>query len=177
MPAPVLKAFTDYPIEGHTGIIEVEVLAFDRNKYATVRIGDIVEDVKRCYLCRDPALTRPLDLVRLYQLPQEVGEPAEPRAQVFRTLKHERRRRTDYILWVGDTRHAYKTLDAALRHMARVSRTETCLLRRCRSMNYGFSSEGLVENGPEGYFIMTGTKRSRNSIKTRHYKKYFKPKA
>lgn len=174
MAKPVLKAFTDYPIDGYNGVHQVEVLAYDRDKYATVRIGSSVEDVKSGYLFRDPALTRHLSRVSLYRLPQEVGEPADSHEEVQRELKRLRRRRADYTLWVGDIAHQYKSLAEALGHMSRVPCTETTLLRRCRHFKCGFVSECLMEQGPEGFVTFTGTKGRHSSIKTRHFKKYFR---
>lgn len=174
MAKPVLKAFTDYPIDGYDGVHQVEVIAYDRDKYATVRIGSSVEDVKSGYLFRDEALTRRLSRVSLYRLPVEAGAPADSHEKVQRELKRLRSRRTDYTLWVGDTPHQYKSLAEALVGMSRVPRGETTLLRRCRHFKCGFVSECLLENGPDGFVTFTGTKGRHSSIKTRHFKKYFR---
>lgn len=55
-----MKAYTDYPFKElgdtpHTAgpIREVEVLAFDGDKYCTIRIGEFIGDVKWCYLYKE----------------------------------------------------------------------------------------------------------------------------
>ncbi len=72
-------AYTDYPFvelgdtpRKHAPIRRVEIVGYDGNKYATVRIGDKTLSVKAGYLHEDPELSR---VVKFASLPQS-GEIA-----------------------------------------------------------------------------------------------------
>lgn len=55
------KVWTDYPIVGlgdvpgeRAPVREAELLAWDRDKYVTARVGDVVETIKRGYFYLRP---------------------------------------------------------------------------------------------------------------------------
>ena len=70
-----MKAYTDYPFEGNENgsTIEVEVLAYDRNKYAQVNWNGEIHEVKTGYLYREPERQKNLKYSELIALPIEVG--------------------------------------------------------------------------------------------------------
>ena len=174
-PAPrTLRAFTDYPIAGSAGVVEIEVLAYDRDKYANVRLlsdPNATESVKSGYIFLDAALTQRPGMVRLYGLPTEMGEPGYNRRQVHATLKTEHKRKTEYNLWVGETRHTYATLREALRHLARVYRTHDCGLCRTRKEGYSWVSMPLLDV-ETGLFDISMNRKGRAVFKVRHFKRY-----
>lgn len=56
-----MKVWTDYPFDGPHELVEVELLAFDTDKYCVVRLPDgRLESVKIGYLHRTEALDDPL---------------------------------------------------------------------------------------------------------------------
>lgn len=163
------KAFTDYPIDGATGVIEVAMLAYDRNKYVTVQYGNTIEEVKSGYLYLDAGLKQPYGARRLYALPLEVDGTVPTRRQAHAELMGRRRRhQTKYVLWVGEVRHQYRHLHEALRHFGRACDEHNCVLMRNKDNGRTWSSECFVESEDGGLVIpVTGRKRT-SLFRTRH---------
>lgn len=140
-------AYTDYPVGAHTGTIKVELLAYDRDKYVTVRAGTDVEDVKTGYLFQDKDLKRHLSVITLYSLPSEEGKPVPTRLKAHaEMMKHRRRHKTRYSLWVGDKRFEYSNLHDALRHFGRERKQVNCVLFRDRFRSRRSIYEMMVES-------------------------------
>lgn len=162
-------AFTDYPLNGSTGVIEVTVLAYDRNKYVTVRHGETLESVKSGYLYRDVQLRHWFGESWLYALPEEVGGPVPTRKAVHAELRAIRRRhRTTYTLWVGDKKHPYGTLKAALRHFGRVFRDQDCALSRQQEVRHSWRQDSIVESEGGGLVIPVWGRKKTSIFRSRH---------
>lgn len=168
--------FTDYPIEGNPDsvVIEVEVLAYDRNKYVIVRRGDVVEEIKSGYLLSDAGLTKHFGRKFFYSLPQAVGGRWPTRREIHAEYAQHRVRTTTYTLWVGNAKHKYATLDAALRHFARVWRSGDCAVDRKQARGFGLVMDTLIES-EGGHLVIPSYGKDRPSFKNgHHYKKYFR---
>lgn len=81
----VLQAWTDYPITQLGDIANqlapirlCRVLAYDRNKYCVIQIGDVtVSGVKRCYLYKQRGRVQKVPILsdaQLKKLPTELKE-------------------------------------------------------------------------------------------------------
>ena len=78
------EAWTDYPIlalgdkPGKLAPIRrIAVLSYDRNKYCVIRIGTVLETIKRCYLYRQRGRVgkaRPMSDRQLKKLPVTLDE-------------------------------------------------------------------------------------------------------
>ena len=169
-------AYTDYPIEGNpdSKVIEVELLAYDRNKYVTVRRGDVTESVKSGYLYRDPAQARWIGRMVLALLPKEEGEKPPTRREIAAERKERRDCRTTYVLWVAKVRHPYATLAAVMRHFARSYATADCVLMRFQCRGYSSTTECVLE-AENGHLVIPSYGRERPCFKNNHhYRKYFR---
>lgn len=112
----MFRAFTDYPLPTRQGMVEVDVVAYDRNKYATVRYAGEEFQIKRGYLHADAAMTRQITRARWCALPYAADAPAPTRRAAERERKTKvRTKRTRYTLWIGQRRHDAATLAVALR--------------------------------------------------------------
>lgn len=142
-----LFAYTDYPVNGSTGVIKVEMLAYDRDKYVTVRHGDNIEEVKTGYLFQDDKLQQFFNMTHFCSLPSELNESKPTRRQVCaEVMAHRRRHHTTYTLWIGKNIQTYRNLHQALRHFGRVFREQDCALFRSRAIGRTWSSESFVES-------------------------------
>ncbi len=140
-----MKYYTDYPINGVDGVKEVEVLAYDRNKYVTVLFQGKTTAIKAGYLMQDEALTKPVLRRQLLALPAEEGGSVPSRREIHAELKQMRRQhRTSYTLLVGDEAHEYRSLKESLAHFGRVYRDADCTLIRYRARKYRWGSEPFV---------------------------------
>lgn len=169
-----LKAFTDYPLEGATGVVEVQMLAYDRNKYATVRFGAQVTKIKAGYLYRDPALTRCLARVEFYSLPVADDAPTPSRRQACRELKARRRKKTTYTV----RQRCFTTLRAAAKALARcyLSNQEANLWRE-RGIGGSWSNAPLleIERDPAGHLLFwyCQNRKGRCVLKRRRFRRLF----
>lgn len=155
-------AYTDYPLPEHQGVVKVQLLAYDRNKYVTVDFQGFYEGVKSGYLFADAALTKHLTWAKLYSLPRSVEHHWPTRKEVAAELKARRKRKTHYFLWLGDERRSVGTLKAALRLIARDRRKVDCMLDRRTE----FMTTTLLET--ERGSLVRYTHRGRPHLKRRH---------
>ncbi|WP_087864421.1 hypothetical protein [Comamonas thiooxydans] len=98
---------TDYPIEGNEAHswIQVQLLAYDRNRYVAVQHGAVIEWIKAGYVRKAKASSAPVKYLSrkdLYSLPREVGGPKPSCFAVHLELKAYRKRETDYSLLQHD---------------------------------------------------------------------------
>lgn len=170
--APKMKVYTDYTINGSTGIIQVEALSYDRNKYVTVRYGNIIDEIKSGYLYLDPGLQHFIGQRRLYALPMEPGEKPRTRRQVHAELMINRRRhKTTYVLYLGEEKYVHDQLGDALRHFGRVFRQRDCWLMKKSETKNCWSSEAVVESENGELIIPVRCGRASIAIfHTRHYR-------
>jgi hypothetical protein len=164
-----ISAWTDYPIDDDHSTKKVQVLRYDRNKYASVQWGDKFESIKVGYLFQDIELQRRLSALELYMLPAYEGDRYHSRREATETLRKETRRRINYDLWVGQNRLEFSSLSAALKKLAKHLIKVDCVLSRTVRCNYGFRSEPLIES-ENGYFSLFINNKKRPILKTRHVK-------
>lgn len=140
-----MKFYTDYPINGTDGVKEVEVLAYDRNKYVTVRFQGKTTAIKAGYLRQDEALTNPVLRRQLRVLPVKEDGSVPTRREIHAELKQMRRQhRTAYTLLVGDDAYEYRSLKESLAHFGRVYQGADCTLIRYRARKYRWGSVPFV---------------------------------
>lgn len=163
-------AWTDYPIGSDNSIKQVELVRYDRNKYALVKFGEEFKGIKSGYLFQDSALTRHMTAMALYALPIHDEDRAHTRLEVVNALRKEMRRQTTYALYVGKKRFRYTNLDEALAKLAPVILKEECHLSRHQKKNYSYISEPLI-NSEDGYFSRFRNSKQRVVLKTSHLKK------
>ena len=67
-----MKAYTDYPFtqDSCVEVKEIDVLSYDRNKYAVVEYQGEEYTIKRGYIWRDVALTTGFPVIYWCSLPQ-----------------------------------------------------------------------------------------------------------
>lgn len=139
----MFRAFTDYPLPARQGMVEVDVVAYDRNKYATVRYAGDEFQVKRGYLHADAAMTRQIPRARWCALPYATTAPAPTRRAAERERKAKARaKQTRYTLWIGPCRHDIGTLAEALRRARQLTDFH---LFRTRRLGGSWTNACLIE--------------------------------
>jgi hypothetical protein len=162
-----MVAYTDYPLgQPPRQVVRVTVLAYDRNKYATVVFDGEPHEVKRGYLFDDQAMTRRLRDSKLYGLPAAADGVVPSRKQVAAELREKRYHLTDYTVWVGDKRHPAKSLRSALRVFATNFRRTNCSITRYRAYGGGSIHEGLIDS-EAGVITLISSRNGRSIIKAR----------
>lgn len=162
-------AWTDYPIDDDHSTKQVQVLRYDRNKYASVQWGDKFESIKVGYLYRDSELQRRLSQINLYMLPAYEDDRSHSRREATAALRQETRRKTTYDLWAGQDRLEFNSLSSALKKLSNHLLEMDCLLSRTVRCNYGFRSEPLIES-ENGFFSLFIGRKKRSILKSRHVK-------
>lgn len=123
------KAYTDYPIlgDGDHSIRQVDVVAYDRDKYARIVFNGEYYEVKSGYIFVDAQLKRRFSKYAWYSLPLEPGETAPTKLQVAREVKSISKRRTRYkvYFWLNELCSScpvakFSNLAGALAHMSKV---------------------------------------------------------
>ena len=168
-----MKAYTDYPFEGNENgsTIEVEVLAYDRNKYAQVNWNGEIHEVKTGYLYREPERQKNLKYSELIALPIEVGGKKMTKKEVSKYIKEENRRKTKYFVWVGSHKTETASLKKALSIFAKYYKEDKCCIIKDQSAGYWSNHMGLIES-EFGNLILFSNRKNRSSLKTFHIKKY-----
>jgi hypothetical protein len=168
-------AFTDYPLDECVGalMVEVEMLAYDRDKYVTVRYGEQVTSIKRCYLYLAPDMEKLVTRKQLYRLPLEVDGSMRTRRQVHHEMMLDRRRKkTTYDLFIDDQFcGVYTTLHEALRQFGMHYKQMNCLLRKTHSRGFDSIALSVVESEDGQLFIPTYRQRH-TFFKMKHHFKY-----
>lgn len=164
-----MKAYTSYPLEGRPGVIEIEVLSYDRNKYCTVRYNGVEYEIKRGYIWKDTALTKSFAEIEWYLLPEDAWSKKPTRRQAYQERKHDKRHKgIKYALNLGGSRKEYKNLSDALSAFA--SASQDGWLSRFVRKGYSFSVGPILERVDGWLYVVP--QRSRFCLKTNHLKKY-----
>jgi len=176
-----MKAYTDYPfielgdIAGKVAPVrEVEVLTYDRDKYALVLFDNVYQSIKAGYLYK----TNNVSTIRsrkapnvnrfdLYSLPIEDGGTSHNRKQVTEYLKTIRKRKTTYRFYTPTRMFEYSNLRASLSHFVSLYTKLDCFLLKEVKKGCGFSSIPIAES-VEGRLSFLGT-----SLNNNHYFDYF----
>lgn len=98
--------FTDYPIDGQSddSIHQIKLLAYDRNKYATVQLQNgHITDIKTGYVFQDPTLSKHINIRVWFSLPTELDGAIPTRKQVQANLKAIWKRKTYYKVYVASS--------------------------------------------------------------------------
>lgn len=162
-------AWTDYPIDDDHSTKKVQLLRYDRNKYASVQWGDKFESIKAGYLFQDIGLKHRMSSLDLYMLPVYEGDRYHSRREAAATLRQEVRRNVTYDLWIGPDQLEFSSLSAALKKLSNNLLKVDCVLSRTVRCNYGFRSEPLIES-ENGFFHLFVNRKNRSVLKTRHVK-------
>lgn len=172
--APVF-AFTNYPIEGSPlgDVVKVEVLTYDRNKYALVRYQGHIDEVKAGYLMRDHRLDKPLSHLTLALLPYtlEGTRPSKQKAQ--QEVSRKRKLRKTYYCVIRNNNGAaenqgeFSNLRDALKAFKACG--NDALLFRDSRQGYSYRSVPMMEM--EDGFLTISVINARPVVKTRHLRK------
>lgn len=165
-----IRAYTDYPLYGDKSqaVKEVQVLTYDRNKYALVLHKNTEEVIKAGYLFKDPHMSKRLTLAMLLALPRTTAEAAPTRHQTRNAIKRHRRfSKTEYAVKAEKLR-TYANLRDAL--VAFKSSPVGTLLSVTRQDKLGSLYQPLLQKSPEhiDIFLYQG----KPSLKTGHLLKH-----
>lgn len=149
-----MKAYTAYPLKGHPGVTEIEVLSYDRDKYCTVRYNGVEDEIKRGYVWKDPALTKRFTDIHWMLLPRNSWEAKPTRLQAHQELKKTyRSKKTDYFVYLDGRKKIYGNLKAALSAFA--SSNVDGWVTKCLSYKCGFSTGCLVERENSQLYVIS----------------------
>lgn len=113
-----MKAYTDYPfVDGDYSIKEIEVLAYDRDKYASVRTPDgTIDQVKTGYITKDAGATKFFNRRVWHSLPTCVSGLKPTRKEVAAERKRWYKKKVTYCVFrTNEHRHrTFTNLKAAL---------------------------------------------------------------
>ena len=181
-----MKAYTDYPIADASGVVEVKVLAYDRNKYATVRLGEHVTDVKSGYLFRDRDLSKPLKTLALHQLPVSCDhslDTFDPRLQPRTKFqaraewKAAHKSSTQYFVDVhlptGRKEYRFDSLLKSLVFMAKQDRAGFDISLYQSKQDKGGSVGRTIFDTEDRQITFYGRRSERLLVKRRHLKAHF----
>lgn len=162
-------AYTNYPFPelGDPGIVrQVRVIAYDRNKYATVLVGNIVSTVKAGYLYSDKELSKRFRNSKWYNVPVIAGDPLPTRREMAAEKKDDRVA-VSYKLYANGFIIKKKTRDAALTCARKFQTWDLYMeLKMFTSVYIAYSEDGEVAFCTQRY-------SDRSVLKTSHYQKYF----
>lgn len=144
----MFKAFTDYPVEGNpdSKVVEVTVLAYDRDKYATVEYNGTQSDVKTGYIFKDPELKVYFNNRVWYTTPREVGLPTQTKLRACREYKHSAKKSIWYSVWADSIDHKnshqcyVSTLKEAMRMFMDTDKWHSCAIERYIGTKYNHLS-------------------------------------
>ncbi len=157
-----MKALTDYPFDDTDDFKEVEVLSWDRDKYAKVRTSaGTIEEIKRGYL-------QPIDQTRSseiywYMLPTEVGSSRKTKREAHQELMKIRRcEKTSYDV----NGKCFRSLKSALRYFNGVSKG---FVTKIYQRKYSWSTYTLIRRDGKLYTVFANSK-NRSEITKVHLK-------
>lgn len=169
-----MKAYTDYPfVDGDYSIKEIEVLAYDRDKYASVRTPDgTINQVKTGYITKDAGATKFFNRRVWHSLPERVFGPRPTRKQIATTHKRFYKKRVTYrVFWETSARKFTNLVDAIA--FIKTINIDDCNLVRYSDLKTSWTSEPLlgIENGiPYRVRNTCGKDRNRCAIKYKRFK-------
>lgn len=166
-----MKAYTNYPLQTNptSSVVEIEVLSYDRNKYAGVRHDGEEEEIKTGYIYKDAELTKRFAEIEWYLLPEDAWSKKPTRQQAYQEMKYDKRRKgIKYALNLGGSLKEYKNLSDALSAFASSSQ-DGWLLRSVRK-GYSFNAGPILERVDGWLYVVL--RRGRFCLKTNHIKKY-----
>lgn len=169
-----LVAYTDYPLLGiHDQLYKVKVVAYDRNKYATVVMNDHSYEVKIGYIFKNHILKTQFTNRELYSLPTVEGGPRSTRLQVTTILKRENKHKTTYVVCTESHDYEFKTFSSALRKVKSLSKDIDYSLFKDTHLKYKRTYDEIFSYRNGNLIIVVGSK-NRSVFKTNHYKLHLK---
>ena len=142
--------YKDYPIEGNesSDLIAIELLAYDRNKYVTVKYKELIDSIKSGYIYKlvegDKKFLSKNDV---FSLPVEVGEGRPSRKDIANELKSSRHKKTSYNVWIDGKREEFDTILSAVNFVRnRIKHTvhDVEITRQVKNKNF-WTNETIVE--------------------------------
>lgn len=169
--------YTDYPIEGNesSDLIPIELLAYDRDKYVTVKYKDVVESTKSGYIYKFNGGKKYLSKKELFSLPTQAGDSFPSKRNIAKELKDSRKKKTSYSVWIDDTRSKFDTLDSTLGFVrGRISNTvhDIEILREIRKKN-SWQQDTILEiceNNVYDYVSRKNSARSSGFLSKKHFR-------
>lgn len=166
-----MKAYTDYPLQTNpqSNVVEIQVLSYDRNKYATIRHEGEEEEIKTGYIWKDPELTKRVSDLCFLRLPVKPWDKAPSKLKAYREYKKTyRHKRVSYTLYRGSQYRYYSTLDSALKAFSNT--VGDCYVIVVTVSGYGWSTRMLLSR--EKGQLYAATNRRHPTLNPRHLKKY-----
>lgn len=166
-----MKAYTDYPLETNptSGVVEIEVLSYDRNKYAGVRHDGEEEEIKIGYIYKDPACTKTFANIHWLLLPRNPWDKKPTRLEAYREHKKTYRfKKISYALYSKGKKKHYTNLSDALKALSSCERDYALFVNTVNGRGWG---GGLLVSREDGHLVIS-SRRSSSSLKIRHLKKY-----
>lgn len=178
--------FTDYPIEGNAdgAMVQVELLAYDRNKYITVKYKGEIDEVKSGYIYSDPAVLRSLTQKEVFALPQTLHARRPHKLHIAQELRKARITKVTYLLRLFDSGKAlstkltpFKSRSDAIR--AFIAELDKGLEGRCiflsrKINNSRMSSIDDMLGVEEGEYFETGSRGRTGRVTRKDYIKIMK---
>lgn len=152
------KAYTDYPIlgDGDHSIRQVDVVAYDRDKYARIVFNGKDYEVKSGYIFADAQLKRRFSKYAWYSLPTEIDGKYPTRKEVHDTVKAEyRRKKVKYIVskqhptTLKYTEKIFRNLHGALAYASAIKKRTDADVERVIQSGFSYHSQGIlcIEDG------------------------------
>lgn len=169
--------YTDYPISGNESgqEIQVSLLAYDRNKYVTVKFQDYEDSVKSGHIYKYVSGKKKfLSKKDVLSLPACVGDAAPSRKLVESEIKLARKRKTTYTVWVGTNKRDFYTLKSMLKYVIhKISSTgENIYASRCVKSKYSWDTTPIFEiEGSQVFeYGRNGVARSSGWLSNKNYR-------
>lgn len=178
------KAYTDYHIEDgtyDTGIKEVEVISYDRDKYCTVLRNGFEDEVKLGYLFMDPGLKRRPGKAIVLALPESPEDEPKTRMQAYKDLRLGRKTKTCYMTevvqdpathrgWMGD-RQGFGNLKEALRYVKQAMQANKAVMLERWRQGYVTSSDQTLFSINNGVVTVYTNRKGRSGVSTKTLRK------
>lgn len=178
--------FTDYPIQGNAdgAMVQVELLAYDRNKFITVKYKGEVDEVKSGYIYSDPAVLRRLTQNEVFALPLTPQARRPQKLHIARELRKARITKVTYLLRrfeAGETMSTkltpFKSRSDAIR--AFIAELDNGLEGRCLFLsrkinNSRMSSIDDMLGVEDGEYFETGSRGRTGRVTHKDYVKIMK---
>lgn len=166
-----MKAYTNYPSETNptSSVVEIEVLSYDRNKYATVCHEGEEEDIKTGYIYKDPALTKRFSNIHWMMLPEEPWDRKPTRLEAHEELKATyRRKKTRYTVYTDNKVKYFRNRSDALKYFASTVGYSRLIMQVVGGKRWVHKT--LLER--EDGHLFTSSRRGFPDVKIHHLKKY-----
>lgn len=142
-----MKAYTVYPINDTYGQVKmVEVLSYDRNKYAVVQYNGEHHEIKQGYIWKDDKLTKRFTTFHWAMLPHTPDglKPSQLRANMERKHNNRDKRTIYWLCYANGKSRRYKNVLRALDAFAH-STGDRYVIKERRGDGWAFASSTMIE--------------------------------